>query len=63
MTRTQALAVIQMALATSLSKASSMVEQDMALVAVEALEEVRGAWPNQGGSAWWLPVMDKPVSL
>ena len=48
MTRTQALAVIQKALATSLSKASSMVEQEVALVAVEALEEVRGGLAEPG---------------
>jgi hypothetical protein len=48
MARTQALAVIQRALATSLSKASSMVERDVALVAVEAEEEVRGDLAEPG---------------
>jgi hypothetical protein len=38
----QALNVVDKALAASLSKASSTAEQDVALVAVEALEGVRG---------------------
>ena len=41
MTPVQALEVVHKALAASLGKASSPAEQDVALVAVEALEGVR----------------------
>jgi hypothetical protein len=41
MTPAQALNVIEKALAASLGKASSREEQDVALVTVQALEEVR----------------------